>query len=353
MLAQAIEEARALGAAGPRARAEIARILLLAATDTEWSAQEASAEGERIVAALEGTGDDRTLAKAWSLVGQAPLFLTRYAEMDRAMSRSLEYAERANDPQQRSEAIVWLAVAIASGPARVEEGIARLERLRERVPEGSHAEAGLLVNLATLHALAGRIEQARTLVGRGRAIFKELGMELIWAAFAMEQAWVELHAGDPAVAEPSLREACEALQRMGERSFLSTASAMLAQTLYTLGRHEEVEGWTRVSEEEASPEDIPSQVMWRSVRAKVLARRGELEDAEQLAREAVTLAETGDDVTFIGDTLLDLAEVLGLAGEVDEQRVCLERALALYERKGAVRLAEQSRALLAQLAPEA
>lgn len=112
--------------------------------------------------------------------------------------------------------------------------------------EDSQAAAGLLVNLAKLHAMAGRIELARTLVGRGRAIFKELGMEVSWAAFAMEQAWVELHAGDPAVAESVLREACEALQRMGERSFLSTVAALLAETLSRLERHEEdcfVGGW--------------------------------------------------------------------------------------------------------------
>ena len=349
VLAHAVAEAQALEAASLEARAVAERVLLLLLTDPEGRAQEARAEGERLIAALEGSDDDRALAKAWYLVGFANLVATRFADMDRAMSRSLEHADRAADLQQQSAAIQWLAVATACGPTRVADGIVRLERLGERVSHGSQAEAGLLVNLALLQAMAGRIDEARRLAGGGRAIFRELGMEVWWASGAMGVGLVERYAGDPAVAEPALRKGCEALQRMGERSFLSTTSAVFAQTLYALERHEEADEWTHVSEEAAAPDDLLSQMVWRSVRAKVLARRGKLEDGERLAREAVALAETSDMLAFTGDALLDLAEVLRLAGKEDEARSCIQPALALFEQKGVVRMAERARALLAEL----
>ena len=63
-----------------------------------------------------------------------------------------------------------------------------------------------------------------------------------------------------------------------------------------------------------SEERLP-QMLWRQARGKVLARRGELEEGERLAREAVALAEETDMLNAHADALLDLAEVLALAGQ--------------------------------------
>jgi hypothetical protein len=73
-------------------------------------------------------------------------------------------------------------------------------------------------------------------------------------------------------------------------------------------------------------------MLWRQVRGKVLARRGELQEGERLVREAVALAEETDMLNSHADALIDLAEVLALAGQ--DPRAELDRALALYERKG-------------------
>jgi hypothetical protein len=47
------------------------------------------------------------------------------------------------------------------------------------------------------------------------------------------------------------------------------------------------------------------------------------------------------------DVLLDLAEVLGLAGRPDEAEVATAEAVDIYERKGNVAAAERARALAA------
>jgi len=88
-------------------------------------------------------------------------------------------------------------------------------------------------------------------------------------------------------------------------------------------------------------------MLWRQVRGKVLARRGEFEEAEGLGREAVALAEQTDMIDQHADVLMDLAEVLELASKAS--CAALEQALALYERKGNLVMAERARARLADL----
>jgi len=61
-------------------------------------------------------------------------------------------------------------------------------------------------------------------------------------------------------------------------------------------------------------EPLP-QILWRQVRGKVIARRGDLQEGERLAREAVALADETDMLNAHGDALTDLAEVLALAGQ--------------------------------------
>jgi hypothetical protein len=51
---------------------------------------------------------------------------------------------------------------------------------------------------------------------------------------------------------------------------------------------------TRESESLAGEDDITAQIPWREARARILARRGEMADAEKFAREAVAIAERTD-----------------------------------------------------------
>jgi tetratricopeptide (TPR) repeat protein len=83
------------------------------------------------------------------------------------------------------------------------------------------------------------------------------------------------------------------------------------------------------------------------MKATILARRGELDEAERLARDAATRSEQTDFLNWHGDVLLDLAEVLRAAGKPEEARTAVEQALALYEQKGNVVSANAARRLLA------
>jgi hypothetical protein len=74
-------------------------------------------------------------------------------------------------------------------------------------------------------------------------------------------------------------------------------------------------------------------VLWRSARAKIRAHRGEHDEAEALAREAVAVVERTDLLNTHGDTLADLGEVLALAGRSAAAAV-YDEAAGIFERKG-------------------
>jgi tetratricopeptide (TPR) repeat protein len=92
-----------------------------------------------------------------------------------------------------------------------------------------------------------------------------------------------------------------------------------------------------------------TQMLWRQVRAKVLARRGEHAQAERLAREAVAIGEGTDMLSDQGDAYFDLAEVMALGARPKDAAEALEQALARYERKENIVLAERVRGRLAEL----
>jgi hypothetical protein len=86
-------------------------------------------------------------------------------------------------------------------------------------------------------------------------------------------------AGDLPAAELELRRGVELLEGMGERAYLSTLGAMLADVLELVDKDDEAGRFARVSEEASDPDDIDSQARWRAVKAKLLAKRGRLEVA--------------------------------------------------------------------------
>jgi tetratricopeptide (TPR) repeat protein len=155
--------------------------------------------------------------------------------------------------------------------------------------------------------------------------------------------------GDPVAAELEVRPAYDALKRIGEKSHFSTLAHALALAVYLQGRYEEAEQLTKECEEAARPNDVQSQIIWRSTRAKVLARRGEFEAADRFCVEAMTLAEGSDFLTAHAEALMDVAEVAQLSGRTEEARDRMADAIRYYEQKGNVLAADRARALLAEL----
>jgi tetratricopeptide (TPR) repeat protein len=122
----------------------------------------------------------------------------------------------------------------------------------------------------------------------------------------------------------------------------------LAEAAYQQGRYEEAEQLARECEQAARPNDVHSQVMWRSTRAKALARTGRLEEGEALALEAVAFAEESDFYRTHADALMDLAEVMRLAGRYEEAGARMEDAIHYCALKGDALAADRAREWLGE-----
>ena len=160
---------------------------------------------------------------------------------------------------------------------------------------------------------------------------------------------IESLAGTPEAATGNLMISYEFFEQMGEKGFLSTIAGFLALALYAKGAYAESARFSRACEEAAAPDDALSQLLWRRSRAKLAAREGALGQAEALAREAAQVAAKTDFLNDHADALVDLAEILALAGRREEALAEVEEAAKRYERKGNVPSLERAQRLAGEL----
>ncbi len=345
VLAQALEASDAAGDVRRRAHVLLQQAFLLIHMGSESSG--ALRLAERTIPLFEEAGDDEGLAKAYQLIGETNLAWGRVAQAEAAWTSGLEHA---CNPQGRGELLVWLAMVVAYGPTPVADGFVRLNEILEEGRGDRRVVAATSIVKAMLVAMEGRFDEARSLIAEGRAILRELGMRVRAAmAPASYLGKIELIAGDPAAAVAALRVGYEALEQIGEKSFLSTLSAELAEALYLQGSVDEAEGFTRVSQTAAARDDVASQIGWRLVRARIVALRGDHVAGRKLASEALALVDATDMLDVRAQARVALADVLEFAGSIDEASRVLEEARGLYASKGSRILAERAHARLASL----
>ena len=126
-----------------------------------------------------------------------------------------------------------LATCAQLGPTPVPEAIAIVRRVLAALDGDRKSEAYTLRALANLEAMRGNFDEARSLYRRSRATLDDLGWRFDAAlTSAVASGAVELIAGDAAAAEAELRRDHEVLAAMGERNYISTTAAFLAEALY-------------------------------------------------------------------------------------------------------------------------
>ena len=190
----------------------------------------------------------------------------------------------------------------------------------------------------------GEFDRARELMQTARAMFVDLGQTYALASSAESSGLVEMLAGDLSAAEQELRRGVQLLEGMGERAYLSTLGAMLADVLELVDKDDEAGRFARTSEKASDPDDIDSQARWRAVKSKLLAKQGRLEEAEELARDALRLAAPTDVLNLHGHCDLALGTVLEALGRQTEANEAFARAVQAFSRKGNLAAAGQARA---------
>ena len=324
-------------------RARIAAHMPREGTDGEGPSADllAVAEGARPV--FVRAGDELALAEAWFATAWAQCIRCRWAAMLESVEHALEHARIAGSARWEGELPAWQGTAMFYGPTPVEEALRWYEEQQAQHPIA-------FTQQAMLEAMRGNFDRARGLASSADAAAEEFGQKLWLAAGGMALCEIETLAGDPSAAEHAVRRSCQLLEELGDVGYRFMAVCQLAASLYALERLDEALEWARTAEALTPLDDVTSQMLWRQVRAQILARRGEHAKAEQLAREAVLLAEETDMLNFHGNALADSAEVYALAGRIEDARGQLERAVVLYERKGNVIAALKARGRLEELA---
>ena len=99
-----------------------------------------------------------------------------------------------------------------------------------------------------------------------------------------------------------------------------------------------------MAEKEALASDVLVQFWWRSARARILARCGDLEEAERMGRDAVALSSLTDASCHRARAHFALAEILALAAKQAPARKEAAAARKLLREKGATALLELHRA---------
>jgi tetratricopeptide (TPR) repeat protein len=267
-----------------------------------------------------------------------------------ATRRALEHAERGRDTQFQALVRIHLALSLDGTSAHLSDVRAVQEdNLAWAEATGSQrVRAASLALAARLAAREGRFEEARSLIEDARALFGALGVETAVTSVSGWTGEIEELADDLDAAERAYREGLERAARAGDRWKLSDFGHSLGRVLDSRGAQDEAEQLFVVANDDAGQTKY-AQVFWRSAQARELARRGQIEEAVRLAREAVVRAEPSDNLRLRCVGLEDLVHVLLAAGRPGEAIRPLEELVRLRERKGEPVAAAKAHSPLGQL----
>jgi tetratricopeptide (TPR) repeat protein len=287
----------------------------------------------------EERGDPRRLALLWEMLGSAAEFHQQHDAAVEALLQALRHQRRAG----YSRSATWLEWSLVLGPRPVDDAMRLMDELAGwRRPGSQDGERAVLL------AMLGRFDEAWPLAEARSSHLREVTGDTSREAYE----YLALVAGIEGDRERAGRYGAEAITRIAHVPVpAATGKARLARELCYLARFDEAE---RLLEEARAvpPPGSGVRVMAAAAEALLLAHRGELEQAEALARTALATAETKtENILWQAYTHEDLAAVLERAGRIDEARGALERALAIWARKGCLPCAQRVRDRIDSLGP--
>ena len=321
------------------------------ATAEMWmggSSDQAATVAEQATEALARIGDELGLARAWNLVALTRFWLGSTAVAEEAWRSALEHARRAGSSREEAQALSWFLIGSWVGPAPVEAGILRCREALADSPT-RQVEAMALLGARPIARDAWRLRRSAEDVPAREGDASgprpgDCGGGRLAGVLRHRDACRRSGSGRSRTSQ----RLHDSRAPRGE-GFPLDARGLPRSRPLRAGRYEEAERFIEVSVEAGSADDRATQTLWRSARAKVTAAQGDFEAAERLAREAVEIVELTDWLNTRGDALVDLADVLRLAGRPAEARAPLDEAIHLFEQKGNVVAEQRARVTLGEL----
>ena len=287
-------------------------------------------------------------AKAHTVRATCLARLGRVGDCEIALDDALTAARRAREHRRVNAVLASAPLAALWGPNPVPRAGGRcldVVRLLRITTDSPAVEATSTRCQAVLEAFRGRDAAARRMIDSARRTVNELGLRHALLEVEQFAGIVELVLDDAAAAEPHLRQAYKGFHRMGLDADTAETAALLGRACLVLNRDVEADELCTESERLAG-HALKASIAWRTLRAQLLSRGNDHDEARRVAQAAVTLADRTDALVDHGDACLALATVLGAAGDSAGARAAAERAAELYERKGAAALADKARSIL-------
>ena len=344
-----IELAQAVGDQGALARARLAYNSLRVRVDSEATVEDELARALEIAESLQGSGELAALVAAHAEIGTCKFQLGRAGEGEVDLERGAQLARQAGDGTLLREVMGARLRPAGWGPMPAADGVALCEELLSADYANAALRAQALQILALFQAMLGDVEASRRAAAAGRALIEEFDFTLLKGLYACDVGLAEVITGDLDRAERELRRGHDLLVEIGDTGVRSTVDGILGDVLCVVGREDEALDLADESWRIAASDDLDSQPRSRAVRARVLGRLGQYDEALALLDEAVALVEPIDFLDLKGHVHDVLGEVLARAGRPDDAAAAVERAIALHERKGNVVSAARSRQVLETL----
>jgi tetratricopeptide (TPR) repeat protein len=349
VLSEAVEAGKAAGEHGMAADASVALTYLRLHTDPESSHAKVRAALDAAISVFEEIDDEAGLARALSIAGMLRLWRGEAANAIEELERAARLAHDAGDRPQEIQDLQFVLIATLVGPVPVAAALERVDEIRRRADGIARLEVTCLRTRGHLEAMQGRFDTARVQIAEAKALAEELGFGTAAEGALQGTGEIELLAGDLPAAERALRASCEILERRGDWGHFASVAPLLADALHAQGRGGEAAQTIELAAGWSLDDDVEAQMSLRRVRANLLAHQGDLKEAERLAREAVELGARTDYLNGHANALTSLAGILELAGKREQAAAAMEQALALYDRKGNLVMAERTRERLTDL----
>ncbi len=293
----------------------------------------------------EAVGDLRAAASAHQAFGDHFLTICRWGDQLAELEVARTLLERIDEPTMLGRNEISTLNAMRYGPVTTSRAIERFEAVARERPGMPLLGLG-----SALYAMQGRFEEARRHAAYGIAFLHERGLRGRVGGMALATGTIELLADDLVASVRAYTGGIEILAAVGETGVLSTLAAQRAMVQHRAGDADGAVASIELAREAGAGHDIATQAGWRLVGAMLAADRGDQDEADRLAGEALELTAPTDFLELRGQAREAAAHVHAVAGRTDEAQLALRSALAEYEAKEDIVDAERVRAALETMA---
>jgi tetratricopeptide (TPR) repeat protein len=308
-------------------------------------------EAHELLTALQETGDDLGITRAWQTIHFCHSLRSRYAEGLPFIMQALPPARRCGDPLEEADIFHDLVDSLYAGPTPTSQAITECDRILIEAPRPTN-QLWTLSALSALHAMAGDELLARGLVTRTNEMVDELA-DIVTPYFVtmvrLRQHNAARLLGDDAMID-------ETVQLMPDEHLITHPMHQVAVAAARAERQGDTASWTQILEL-TDPTRHPAgrwtaaHVALRVNRANAFAALDRHEEAIATATQAVDLAAPTDALNDHAQALLTLA---GLELAVNGAAIALphaERAIELWQAKENRTMARRGRAMLDDFTP--